>query len=145
LDCNERQLLGVHRVAVILLGGSVGDDPGYITTLMGTTPKPLKLLVDTTLYAKDEILALIEQGHDIRPLPTEWAEYHLLGPTCWRTLDLEYLDVTLAAIRKEVYEVRTPKPGSDDPKRPARARKSRARKPARSCPDVVKPSGTVGE
>jgi len=119
---------------------------------MGTTPKPLTLRVTSELFTqhRDQFDELIAQGHDIAPLidrmlPESNRPIHYLGPNCWRTLDLEYLDVTLEAIRKEVYEVRTPKPGSDDPKRPARARKSRARKPTRTSTNVANASGTIGD
>ena len=112
---------------------------------MGTTPKPLTIVVtDPAMMDWPEIAQLVEQGHKIGCSVPFDEPVAYLGPNCWRTLDAEYLDVTIKSIRKEVYEVRTPKPGSDDPKRPTRARKRKKPVQRGSSATSPDPSGTVG-
>ena len=77
---------------------------------IGTTPKPLLILVCGIPHTTSTLQRLVEQGHSLTfatdSLQTVvWQDWDLIiGPKCWRTLpDLKYLDVTLKQARKERY------------------------------------------
>ena|SRR5437899_941138 len=97
---------------------------------MGKTSKPLHLALNRNLYDIDSKLwdNLREQGHEIQ-IFEDRPGYHYLGPNCWRMLDLEYLDVTIAAIRKEVYDPTTKQARTDTDSKPVTKR--HPRKPKR--------------
>ena len=121
---------------------------------MGKTSKPLALTIPGSLYHEDKQRwdDLIEQGHDIFVQPDECWTRHWLGPNCWRMLDLDYLDVTIAAIRKEVYDQPTKQARTDTDSKPVAKRNTRKPKrqvavgPARSpegSGDGPQPNGGI--
>jgi hypothetical protein len=64
----------------------------------GTT-KPIKILVHPALMETDQIVSLIEQGHEIKEMPKTTAGYDLIiGPNCWR--------ITLGLVRWTVEAVK---------------------------------------
>ena len=76
---------------------------------MGTTPKPLRLLVDASMAGWEELAAMEAQGHTVVVMDMEgaWKPDVILGPRCWR-MDGEHRKYLELAI-KEARSVRYPK------------------------------------
>ena len=72
---------------------------------MGKTPKPLRIVVDSTIATWDEFAALKAQGHEIIVTGENQLADLVLAPTAWRmdTQHRKYLTLAIAAGRKLRY------------------------------------------
>lgn len=105
----------------------------------GKTNDPLNLVVDISLITEPEVLALVEQGHNIKFRVIEEDGY--IGPRFWRMGKelIKYLPMAIKAIRKEKRESGTDRKEGKPKKAVRRAKKGAGGASAGS------PSGSVSE
>ena len=72
--------------------------------IIGTSPKPLKFLVYSSIVGDDMpiLSALSEQGHIVE-LVDDTDHDIILGPRCWRGFSLKYLDLAIKSARSVKY------------------------------------------